>query len=241
MRTRHLDTTSGRFTSRDTLGIWGDEENLGNGYTYVGNMPDTHTDPMGESKKPIVKDCHAGAAAHIEAALDGAQNVGTRAREWFNHEANRKRKTRSKDWTKQRNDGRLWWGKYDNTRFHRVMWNFRKIVHRCQKDVITFKCRTTGKCAGDFSAWTHSIWNGTIRLCKNPKGFFLPNGKLNGKLEMASGIILHEVSHNINAIGDKTLGGVKQSEVNEVQNLAKKNPCRASWNAANYEMYAVKP
>jgi len=29
-RTRYLDSTAGRFTSRDTIGIWGDRHNLGN-------------------------------------------------------------------------------------------------------------------------------------------------------------------------------------------------------------------
>ncbi|MEM7395854.1 MAG: RHS repeat-associated core domain-containing protein, partial [Verrucomicrobiota bacterium] len=38
-RTRYLDPEAGRFTTRDTIGIWGDPDNLGNGYTYVGNNP----------------------------------------------------------------------------------------------------------------------------------------------------------------------------------------------------------
>jgi len=32
-RTRYYDPTMGRFTSRDTIGIWGDEANHGNGYS----------------------------------------------------------------------------------------------------------------------------------------------------------------------------------------------------------------
>jgi RHS repeat-associated protein len=47
-RTRHLDSRSGRFTSRDNIGIWEDLQNLGNGYTYVGNSPYTFTDPQGD-------------------------------------------------------------------------------------------------------------------------------------------------------------------------------------------------
>lgn len=69
MRTRHFDVLSGRFISRDSIGIWGDEENLGNGYTYVSNAPDTYVDPTG---------------------------------------------------------GRMWWGKYNNTRFNRIKNNFGK-------------------------------------------------------------------------------------------------------------------
>ncbi len=47
-RTRYLEVGTGRFTTRDTLGIWGDAVALGNGFTYVGNNPWTSLDPMGE-------------------------------------------------------------------------------------------------------------------------------------------------------------------------------------------------
>ena len=47
-RTRYLDPTAGRFASRDTIGLWGDTANLGNGQTYVGNNPWTRLDPYGE-------------------------------------------------------------------------------------------------------------------------------------------------------------------------------------------------
>ena len=47
-RTRYLDSMVGRFTVRDTIGIWGDISNIGNGYTYVANSPTTFTDPLGE-------------------------------------------------------------------------------------------------------------------------------------------------------------------------------------------------
>jgi RHS repeat-associated protein len=46
-RTRYLDPRVGRFTTRDTIGIWGDASNLGNGYTYVGNNPWSFVDPFG--------------------------------------------------------------------------------------------------------------------------------------------------------------------------------------------------
>ena len=49
-RTRYMDPATGRFTARDTIGIWGDEGNLGNGYTYAGNNPWSKTDPMGLKK-----------------------------------------------------------------------------------------------------------------------------------------------------------------------------------------------
>jgi len=46
-RTRYLDPVAGRYTTRDTIGIWGDWLNLGNGYTYAGNNPWSRLDPSG--------------------------------------------------------------------------------------------------------------------------------------------------------------------------------------------------
>ena len=48
-RTRYLDPLAGRFTTRDTIGIWEDAGNLGNGYTYAHNNPHTFVDPNGKS------------------------------------------------------------------------------------------------------------------------------------------------------------------------------------------------
>jgi len=46
-RTRYYDPIAGRFTSRDSIGIWGDELNLGNAFAYVGNNPWSRLDPSG--------------------------------------------------------------------------------------------------------------------------------------------------------------------------------------------------
>jgi RHS repeat-associated protein len=46
-RSRYLDPLAGRFTTRDTIGIWGDQGNLGNGYTYAGSDPFSAVDAMG--------------------------------------------------------------------------------------------------------------------------------------------------------------------------------------------------
>lgn len=48
-RTRYMDPELGRFTTRDSIGIWGDPMNLGNGYTYTSNNPMTFVDPFGKS------------------------------------------------------------------------------------------------------------------------------------------------------------------------------------------------
>ena len=47
-RTRYMDTSLGRFISRDTIGIWQDMAALGNGYVYVGSNPLNHVDPTGQ-------------------------------------------------------------------------------------------------------------------------------------------------------------------------------------------------
>ena len=44
---RMYDPKAGRFVTRDTIGTWGDSNNQGNAYTYVGNNPWTRTDPYG--------------------------------------------------------------------------------------------------------------------------------------------------------------------------------------------------
>ncbi len=50
-RARYFDPIAGRFTTRDPLGLWGDSDNLGNPYSYVGNNPWSFTDPTGLKKK----------------------------------------------------------------------------------------------------------------------------------------------------------------------------------------------
>lgn len=49
-RTRYMDPIVGRFTTRDTIGIWGDAANLGNGYAYVGHDPWSWIDPYGKAR-----------------------------------------------------------------------------------------------------------------------------------------------------------------------------------------------
>jgi RHS repeat-associated protein len=48
-RSRYMDPKAGRFLSRDTIGLWGDANNLGNGQAYVGNNPWSSLDPFGRA------------------------------------------------------------------------------------------------------------------------------------------------------------------------------------------------
>lgn len=63
---RMYDPKTGRFLSRDPLGTWADNVNLGNGYTYAGNDPWTLHDPTGLFSLKSMP--HSQALGLIEAA-----------------------------------------------------------------------------------------------------------------------------------------------------------------------------
>jgi RHS repeat-associated protein len=104
-KARHFDPQAGRFLGRDPLGIWGDSLNVGNGYTYVGNNPQTLVDPTGMYSDNVTcggefarnvfwdrEDCSSSRKAGIEAGLCKAMNgagAGDRAaRIWTTYEMN---------------------------------------------------------------------------------------------------------------------------------------------------------
>ena len=74
-RTRYLDPVVGRFTIRDTIGIWGDPINLGNGYAYVGNNPWTALDPTGEGTSIYEKGWCIGNLCCCASASDSGADV----------------------------------------------------------------------------------------------------------------------------------------------------------------------
>lgn len=47
-RSRYYDPRMGRFTQVDSIGVWGDGGNVGNGYSYVGANPLARLDPKGD-------------------------------------------------------------------------------------------------------------------------------------------------------------------------------------------------
>jgi RHS repeat-associated protein len=49
VRSRYLEPATGRFTTRDSAGVWEDGRNRGNAYAYAGNNPVTFVDPTGRS------------------------------------------------------------------------------------------------------------------------------------------------------------------------------------------------
>ncbi|MFN7586933.1 MAG: RHS repeat-associated core domain-containing protein, partial [Planctomycetota bacterium] len=47
VRNRFYDPRTGRFMSRDPIGVWGDGGNMGNEYAYAWNRPELGSDPLG--------------------------------------------------------------------------------------------------------------------------------------------------------------------------------------------------
>lgn len=85
-RTRYLDYGYGRFTVRDSIGIWGALAALGNGYSYCGENPWSTTDAFGQDGwrfgGAVVVGAGAGAASgYLSGATLGtlAGPVGTLA------------------------------------------------------------------------------------------------------------------------------------------------------------------
>lgn len=241
MRTRHFDPFAGRFISRDSIGIWGDEENLGNEYVYVSNAPDTYTDPTGETKKPSISNCPVGGRDKIEEALDAASHMVGKADQWLGSASgNKNKKERKAVWNAYGGKGLLWWGKYSDTRHTRIKKNTRKMYERTIYHVIKFKCLKTGSTceSGDYYGWTKRSTHATIRLCRSdPGGYFRCTGSQRGDRWSAGKKILHEISHNIGT-KDKKLGGKVAYGDGANQRLAAKKPGRASRNADNYANFA---
>jgi RHS repeat-associated protein len=74
-RSRYYDPSLGRFISLDTIGIWGDLNNYGNGYAYVGNQSNSAFDPFGTDYTKTYDEGHLTIEITIQGVGgDGAQN-----------------------------------------------------------------------------------------------------------------------------------------------------------------------
>jgi RHS repeat-associated protein len=80
-RLRYLDPELGRFTTLDPIGLWGDPNNLGNGYAYVGNRPWTGLDPFGlDVLEDFAPNANlGGSGVHGSSYLSRAADLGLRA------------------------------------------------------------------------------------------------------------------------------------------------------------------
>ncbi len=74
-RTRYFDPVVGRFTTRDTIGTWGDSLNGGNAFTYVGNNSPSRRDPYGMLSGCLETTLAAG--LEVGAGCKGKVNVKT--------------------------------------------------------------------------------------------------------------------------------------------------------------------
>jgi RHS repeat-associated protein len=64
-RARYYDPAHGVFLSRDPLGVWGDQGNFGNPYSYVGNNPLNFRDPSGACPICVTAGIGAGLGAIV--------------------------------------------------------------------------------------------------------------------------------------------------------------------------------
>jgi RHS repeat-associated protein len=78
-RTRFLDPRAGRFISRDTIGVWTDRLNLGNGLSYVGNNPVSRLDPFGLTGLGVVGVEAAAAVGEAAAAWGSGAGAASSA------------------------------------------------------------------------------------------------------------------------------------------------------------------
>ncbi len=102
-RKRYLDPRSGRFTTRDPMGMWRTAENTGNGYTFVGNNPATTLDPFGLDREIVL-----GPHAYITVDVYDAQGNKTGTRDLhFSPEVTMG--TASDDWTVRTTKQRLFY------------------------------------------------------------------------------------------------------------------------------------
>ncbi len=77
-RTRYLDPVAGRFTTRDTIGVWGDLGNHGNGFTLAGSNPESRSDPYGLSQTDTSPSGQSGAETEVVYTRKGHTFKGKR-------------------------------------------------------------------------------------------------------------------------------------------------------------------
>ncbi|NJK31483.1 MAG: hypothetical protein HC927_03145 [Deltaproteobacteria bacterium] len=167
-RARIYDPTTGRFTTPDPIGPWGDEKNFGNAYVYAGNNPGSAIDVMGTYWTPVFEDCTASERADLRQSVKYAEEyaqMGQRQVNWVS--GGKSQSARRKRWY-DADPLRLFFGTFESsTRFKVVRNNVRDIFRRCRATKIKFKCRTkAGSCSGNSTSWTLSTWTSSIRVCR---------------------------------------------------------------------------
>lgn len=219
-RTRYLDPGTGRFTTRDTAGVWADPANIGNAYTYVGNNPWSRVDPTGMATANFNgSGCSGPMRAELTSALGSAESMAGRAKGHLDN-VTRYKKGCDTRYT-------LFFGSYRGYRFNTVLTNFRRIRNSLRDGVTNFRC--LGVCVGSPRAFVTRLgqWNSgqpganTIFICPKFWG--------GGYTWFRSGIATHEVTHLI----------VGTDDFSDAAPLFRfLNPDRLINNATSYQLFA---
>jgi RHS repeat-associated protein len=215
-RTRYLDSVAGRFITRDTIGIWGDPANSGNGYTYAANSPSAAIDPRGLATTKFTRlpetklTCTKQQRQVLKKARSEACKLAKRAEHGLTRVVVRKgRKVRLARQQLKRhadpNDGRRptyrwaaayldWFGKYDKSRFNGVISNLRHIKKGLCTDTLEFDC-----CCSDADKGTVAFVepdDGKRKIWVCPPFWGIQPTPTAGSVHSQAGIVLHEMSHD---------------------------------------------
>jgi RHS repeat-associated protein len=189
-RTRYLDPRTGRFTTRDRIGIWGDPDNAGNGFTYVSNRPCSGLDPSGEFQTPLIylDPCQSIPNfddSVIVPALKEAEDMTKKAFEYLKTLDSRCKRSHSKFFTDHFKGTGGW-------RWHRIKHRFHKTLKFIQKKEIRFTCRDEYLFGYSVPIYRpHWIQLGTRFWTAPPKG---PDSQ--------ASTIVHEVTHLVSLTHD---------------------------------------
>ncbi|MFN7591318.1 MAG: RHS repeat-associated core domain-containing protein, partial [Planctomycetota bacterium] len=77
VRNRFYDPRTGRFMSRDPIGVWGDAGNMGNEYAYAWNRPLVVGDPLG-----LQSPATSGSPSRLDNVRDQYNKIVAKGREW---------------------------------------------------------------------------------------------------------------------------------------------------------------
>ena len=215
-RSRYLDPTAGRFTTRDTIGIWEDSANHGNAFAYVANNPWGNTDPSGQYQTPKFKNCSTDQESAITEAVKHAEDLAFDAFfDVFGHWGDDKYPCHKKF--------RKWFGKYKTARGNEVEDNL-DYIH----DILWLK-KLRFNCDCDTNDYAYVLPSGQNRIwiCKS---FWFP-AQLLGTNSRA-GTLIHELAHEIGMWSHPATGTA------ECEQLAVNKPQRAVRNPDSYEYFA---
>jgi len=235
--TRYMDPRAGRFINRDAIGLWGDEGNSGNPYTYVGNNPWSKSDPTGEYVQPTFENCSETQATRLEGALEEAQHLARRSYYQLSY--------LPAQFHICDQDYLISFGIWSRSRFDRVRGNFSSILHGIGQKSYNFECSgTDSTCDSANFGFVDSNTDPTERDIHLCPGFWDASilfrvgeawlGRYDRLMITGAGLI-HEMSHIMAGTDD-----VREDPL-KCPGLALADPGGAVRNAQNHAFYSVLP